>query len=85
LGHPSGPAGRLVRQCVSTAYLNLVANPIVTVEVGGETYQARAHSAQTSERERLYAQHADLHQSFNDYVKKTSRVIPVVVLERIPE
>lgn len=65
-------------------YLNLVAQPIVTVEVGDEKYQARAKVAHGAERERLYAQHADLHPSFHDYVKKTDRVIPVIVLERIP-
>ena len=64
-------------------YLNLAANPIVTVEIGGRTYEARAHAAQGAERDQLYAQHATVHPSFNEYVTKTSRVIPVVVLERI--
>jgi deazaflavin-dependent oxidoreductase (nitroreductase family) len=66
-------------------FLNIEANPIVTVEVGTERYQARAHVALGSERERLYAQHADLHPSFHDYPKKTDRVIPVIVLERLPD
>jgi deazaflavin-dependent oxidoreductase (nitroreductase family) len=65
-------------------FLNIEANPIVTVEVGTERYQARARVAQGADRERLYAQHADLHPSFRDYVKKTDRVIPVIVLERLP-
>jgi deazaflavin-dependent oxidoreductase (nitroreductase family) len=63
-------------------FLNIEANPVVTVEVGTEKYRARARVAQGAERERLYAQHADLHPSFHDYVKKTDRVIPVIVLER---
>jgi deazaflavin-dependent oxidoreductase (nitroreductase family) len=66
-------------------FLNIEANPIVTVEVGTERYQARAHVALGSERERLYGQHADLHPSFHDYPKKTDRVIPVIVLERLPD
>ncbi len=66
-------------------YVNLAANPIVTVEIGGETYKARAHAAQGAERDRLYAQHATVHPSFNEYVTKTSRVIPVLVLERLAE
>lgn len=66
-------------------YLNIVANPIVTVEVGPQKYRARAHAAVGAERERLYAQHADLHPTFHDYVKKTDRVIPVIVLERLPD
>ena len=66
-------------------YRNIVANPIVTVEVGPERYRARAHIAEGAERERLYRQHADVHPSFHDYVKKTSRVIPVIVLERLSD
>jgi deazaflavin-dependent oxidoreductase (nitroreductase family) len=66
-------------------YLNLEANPEVTVEVGSEKYAAHARIANGAERERLYAQHADLHPSFHDYVTKTTRVIPVIVLERLPE
>jgi len=64
-------------------FLNIDANPLVTVEVGAERYQARAHVALGPERERLYAQHADLHPSFHDYPKKTDRVIPVIILERV--
>ena len=66
-------------------YLNLVANPVVTVEVGPERYRARAHVAQGAERERLYAQHAELFPNFRDYARKTSRVIPVIVLERLSD
>jgi deazaflavin-dependent oxidoreductase (nitroreductase family) len=64
-------------------YLNLVANPIVTVEVGGETFEALAAVAAGAERERLFAAHAAANPNFNDYQRRTSRVIPVVVLERI--
>jgi deazaflavin-dependent oxidoreductase (nitroreductase family) len=64
-------------------YRNLVANPIVTIEVGGETFKARATTvAPGPERDRLYAQHALPMPAFLDYQRKTERVIPVVVLER---
>ena len=66
-------------------FLNIEANPTVTVEVGTDTYRAHARIAQGAERERLYAQHADTHPSFHEYVTKTDRVIPVIVLERLPE
>ena len=66
-------------------YRNVAANPIVTVEIGGTLYKALAHFAQGEERDRLYAQHASVHASFNEYVAQTSRVIPVVVLERLDE
>jgi deazaflavin-dependent oxidoreductase (nitroreductase family) len=64
-------------------YHNLVAHPIVTVEVGAEKFEARASVAQGAERDRLFAQHAAINPGFNDYQKRTSRVIPVVVLERL--
>lgn len=64
-------------------YYNLLANPIVTVELGTEKFQALATVADEPERERLYARHAELMPGFADYLKKTSRKIPVVLLERI--
>jgi deazaflavin-dependent oxidoreductase (nitroreductase family) len=64
-------------------YLNLVANPEVTVEVPGETYRARAVVAEGAERDRLYAQQAEQMPNFSDYAQKTDRQIPVVILEPI--
>jgi len=64
-------------------FANLVANPVVTVEAGGETFQARARVAGPEERDRLFAAHAAINPGFLDYVERTTRVIPVVVLERI--
>lgn len=64
-------------------YHNLVAHPEVTVEAGGEKFNARAHVAHGDEYERLYLQHADINPGFHDYRKKTTRKIPVIVLERI--
>ncbi len=64
-------------------YLNLLANPVVTVEVGEETFQARASVAEAGERDRLYAAHAAEHPAFKEYPTKTTRVIPVVRLVRI--
>lgn len=64
-------------------YYNLVANPTLTVEVGTEKFQARARVTSGEERERLFNAHANLMPVFNEYKKKTTREIPVVVLERI--
>ena len=64
-------------------YHNLVTHPEVTIETGGAKFNARAHVAQGDEYERLYLQHADINPGFHDYRKKTSRKIPVIVLERI--
>jgi deazaflavin-dependent oxidoreductase (nitroreductase family) len=62
---------------------NLVKHPEVTVEVGGERFKARAHIPQGDEYERLYQQHASTNPQFHEYRSKTTRQIPVVVLERI--
>lgn len=64
-------------------YHNLVKHPEVTVEVGKVKFEARAHIADGDEYERLYTQHAGINPTFHDYRKKTTRKIPVVVLERI--
>ncbi len=66
-------------------YHNLVATPIVTVELGDERFQARATVvADEAERERLYAHHAELMPGFAEYQQRTARRIPVVLLERLP-
>jgi deazaflavin-dependent oxidoreductase (nitroreductase family) len=62
-------------------FRNLVANPEVTVEVGTETIPVRARVAEGEERARLYRAQADLMPNFDEYATKTSREIPVVVLE----
>ncbi len=61
---------------------NLRAHPDVTVELGGEKFQAKAHVIDGDEYERLYRQHADVNPGFHEYRRKTSRKIPVVVLEK---
>ncbi len=65
-------------------YHNLVANPIVTVEIGSEKFQATARVTQGAERDRLWDRHAAERPEFRDYPNKTSRVIPVIVLDRLP-
>ncbi len=64
-------------------YHNLRAHPEVTLEVGTEKFRARASVATAAERRRLYDKHAERMPAFWDYEKKTTRKIPVVVLERI--
>ena len=63
-------------------FCNLEANPVVTVEIGAERYQARARIASAEERERLFKLQADKMNIFYDYQKKTTRQIPVVIFER---
>jgi F420H(2)-dependent quinone reductase len=62
-------------------YLNLRAHPLAEVTVGRETRRVRARDAQGEERERLWRALADLYPGYDRYAQKTSRRIPVVVLE----
>lgn len=66
-------------------YHNLVARPTATVEVGSETFQVRVIVPDRETRDRLYAAHAEQFPSFLDYQKRTTRVIPVAILERIAD
>lgn len=61
---------------------NLVANPNVTVEIGEESFDAKAVVAEGAERDRLFDAQAAMMPGFRDYQKNTSRQIPVVTLER---
>jgi deazaflavin-dependent oxidoreductase (nitroreductase family) len=63
---------------------NLRANPSVTVELGGSSYEARAVIAEGSERDRLYGLIAAQVPAFGEYEKNTDRTFPVVVLEGVP-
>ena len=62
-------------------YHNVQANPDVTVEIGTKTYPARARVAQGEEHERIWERQKQLMPGFADYERKTSRTIPVIVLE----
>lgn len=64
-------------------YVNLVKHPVVTVEIASEKFQARATTTSGELRQRLFDAQSKLLPVFNDYQKKTSREIPVVILERV--
>ncbi|HZP30224.1 MAG TPA: nitroreductase family deazaflavin-dependent oxidoreductase [Acidimicrobiia bacterium] len=65
-------------------YHNLVANPDVTVEVGPETFEGTAVVLDGAERDAVFErQKADI-QQFAEYEARTTRVIPVVRLDRKP-
>ena len=64
-------------------YINLVTNPHVTVEIGDETYDATATTAEGAERARLWSMLKETYPFFADHEAKTDRCIPVVVLMRV--
>ncbi len=64
-------------------YHNIVANPLVTVELGTEQFQAHATIPAEPERTRLYNQMATANPNFVENQRKTTRIIPVIVLTRL--
>lgn len=65
-------------------YYNSVANPEVSVEVGTEQFQACATIAAEPERTHLYEKMATVNPGFAEYQHQTTRLIPVIVLRRMP-
>ncbi|HWW44663.1 MAG TPA: nitroreductase/quinone reductase family protein [Acidimicrobiia bacterium] len=61
---------------------NLVAHPDTTVEVGTETVPVRARVAGPDEREPIFNAQKERFPQFAEYEQKTTRQIPVVILER---
>ena len=64
---------------------NVAKNPIVTIEVGTEKFQARARVTDGAERRRLLDDRIAAVPIFGDYERKSGRELPVVVLDRIDE
>ena len=64
-------------------YRNLQENPDVQVQVGAERFSARARTATPEEKPRLWKMMAEIWPAYDQYQTKTSREIPVVILERI--
>ncbi|MBM7166985.1 nitroreductase family deazaflavin-dependent oxidoreductase [Streptomyces sp. G44] len=65
-------------------YHNVLAHPAVDVELGTEEFQAVAVPAEGERRDRLFARIAAAEPGYGDYQARTSRILPVVVLERPP-
>jgi F420H(2)-dependent quinone reductase len=61
--------------------VNLRANPAAEVELAGNRVPVRAREAEGEERDRLWQAMADGYKSYDAYKERTSRRIPVFVLE----
>ena len=68
-GLPSNPAW----------YLNLRSNPDVSIQIGSQTGEYTAHTANERERERLWPRLVELYADFDTYKAWTERTIPVVI------
>ena len=64
-------------------YLNLEKTPEVELQVKDEVFRARARTITGDERARLWRKMCEVWPPYDDYAKKTSREIPLVVLERV--
>ena len=64
-------------------YHNLLAHPEVEVQVRGDRFRARARPATAEEKPRLWQTMAAIWPAYDEYQTKTSRDIPVVILERV--
>jgi deazaflavin-dependent oxidoreductase (nitroreductase family) len=73
-GAPSHPAW----------YLNLVTHPDVKVQVLADTFPARARTASIEERPALWRTMTAIFPMYDRYQAKTSREIPLVILEPLP-
>ena len=63
-------------------YENLLADPNATIQVQADEIPVSAAAAAGEERERLWSLMTEVWPAYDDYAKKTSREIPVVVLTR---
>ncbi len=61
-------------------FLNLRANPQVTIEVQGRQIEARAEVAAPERRNALWSQLISLSPAYANYARKTAREIPLVIL-----
>ena len=62
-------------------YHNLVANPQVRAEIGTDTRELTARVADAQTREAIWTEQKRRYPGFADYEQKTTRQIPVVILE----
>jgi deazaflavin-dependent oxidoreductase (nitroreductase family) len=62
-------------------YLNILAEPRVEVQVRADRFDAVARTAESAERELLWAKAIATWPKYDQYQSRTTRLIPVVVLE----
>lgn len=65
-------------------YLNIKANPDVTVQVGRNERKMHARTASPQERAELWPKLVAMYADFDSYQARTEREIPVVICEPVP-
>ncbi len=61
-------------------YLNLLADPAVTIRVGSEVLEGGAHTLDEDRHARVWPALTEVWPDFDDYVASTERTIPVVAI-----
>lgn len=64
-------------------YYNLIAHPVAAAELQGETQRVQAFIASGDEYDRLFKQHTAQFPVVIEYQEKTTRRIPIFILEPI--
>ena len=64
-------------------YLNLEADPHVSVQVADERFEATARTATARQKPRLWRLMTSIWPDYEEYQERTDRDIPVVILERV--
>ena len=62
-------------------YYNLLASPRASAEIGAGTVEVVAREADGAERDRIWEAQKRDYPGFADYERKTTRQIPVIILE----
>ena len=66
-------------------YLNLLADPVVTLQDKAVKRKYRAHTASGEEREQWWARAAAVWPDYDKYQTRTDREIPIVILEPVTD
>jgi deazaflavin-dependent oxidoreductase (nitroreductase family) len=64
-------------------YQNLAADPEVQVQVMADRFKARARTATAAEKPALWKTMTSIWPPYDEYQARTTREIPVVILERV--
>jgi F420H(2)-dependent quinone reductase len=64
-------------------YLNLIASPDATVEVGDREVRVRAEEEDSGEKARLWQKMVEMYPTYDDYQQKTEREIPLLKLHPV--
>ncbi len=66
-------------------YLNMRADPRVSVQLGRERFQAMAEEVPTAEREALWQKVVDINKHQGEYLESVQREIPLVWFRRLQD